>query len=185
MQQNDVLIWENFKKGDKSAFSHIYHQNVKLLYNFGIKYTNDHELVKDCIQELFLYLVRSKDSLGTIKNIRHYLMVSVKRSIIKELVKRKNITEFDSEKQKLPFDIEYSLEESLMNNEIKDEKNKELLKALKKLSPRQKEVIYLRFNCSMEYEEICEVMDVTYDAARKLVYRAIKVLKKAYRVNVR
>ena len=112
-------------------------------------------------------------------------MVSVKRSIIKELVRRKNITEFDPEKQKLPFNIEYSLEESLMNNEIKDEKSKELLSALKKLSPRQKEVIYLRFNCNMDYEEICEVMNLTYDAARKLVYRAIKVLKKAYKVNVR
>ncbi len=185
MIRSDALIWEKFRQGDKAAFSHIYHQHVNDLYNFGMKYSNNHELVKDNIQELFLDLIRTKESLGKVQHIRHYLMVSLKRRIIKELVKQKKMTDFDPEDNRLPFDIEYSLEESLLNNELADERSRELVNALKKLSPRQKEIIYLRINCEMDYPQIGEIMNLTYDAARKLMYRAIKALKKAVQVGVK
>lgn len=185
MIKSDALIWEKFRKGDKSAFSHIYHQHVNNLYNFGMKYSNNQELVKDNIQELFLDLIRNKETLGKVHHIRHYLMVSLKRRIIKELVKQKQLIEFNPEDNKLPFQIEYSLEESLLNNEIQDERSREIVKALTKLSPRQKEIIYLRFNCELDYPQIGEIMNLTYDASRKLMYRAIKAMKKAVQVDAK
>jgi DNA-directed RNA polymerase specialized sigma24 family protein len=45
------------------------------------------------------------------------------------------------------------------------------------LSDRQREIIYLRYECGMEYDQICDIMDLKNDSARKLVYRAIKSLK--------
>ena len=177
--KSDRRIWKKFRKGSKKAFSIIYHQHANALYQFGLKFSNNPELVKDCIQELFLRLIKSRKSLGTVRKIRPYLMVSIKRCIIKELQKKKNIIDFNSSKH-LPFHIEYSLEESIMNNEIRDERIRELVAALKKLTPRQKEIVYLRFSCNLEYEEICDIMELTYDAARKLLYRSIKALRKAY-----
>jgi DNA-directed RNA polymerase specialized sigma subunit, sigma24 homolog len=43
--------------------------------------------------------------------------------------------------------------------------------------PRQKEIIYLKYYMNLSYEEVSEVMNINYQAARNLVYQSIKVLK--------
>ena len=69
------------------------------------------------------------------------------------------------------------------NTQIEDE---EELKALKEkihriinsLTPRQKEIIYLRFLHQKEYEEIAQIMDMSEQAARNLTYRAMEKIRK-------
>ena len=50
-------------------------------------------------------------------------------------------------------------------------------KALAKLSPRQREILFYRYTCDFEYNQICEIMQLNYDSARKQVFRALKALK--------
>lgn len=77
----------------------------------------------------------------------------------------------------LEFDVTYALEEEINDKEIVLEREKALVNALKQLSPRQQEIIYLRFECGMDYDHICKIMKLKSDSARKLVFRSIKSLK--------
>jgi RNA polymerase sigma factor (sigma-70 family) len=65
---------------------------------------------------------------------------------------------------------------------INDQENKELAQkvfnAMQELSAREKEIIYLEFHPNLSYEEVSEIMNINYRAARNLVYQSIKVLKK-------
>lgn len=77
----------------------------------------------------------------------------------------------------LEFDVPYALEEEISEKENASEREKALANALSQLSPRQREIIYLRFECGMDYNHICEIMQMKSDSARKLVFRSIKSLK--------
>lgn len=171
----DREIWENFKLGDKSALSYIYFQNFEILFQYGIKFKDDPDFIKDCIQDVFFKLIKASENLSSTENVRFYLFRALKNNIYKELDKRKKmeLVEF----KPVNFDAPFLLEEELAEKEHASVRETALLKALKSLSDRQREIIYLRFDCGMDYEQICDIMQLKNDSARKLVYRAIKLLR--------
>jgi len=173
--KKDWQIWESFKSGDQSALSYVYFQYFHSMFQYGIRFENDPEFIKDCIQDVFFKLIQAGEKLSTTENIRFYLFRALKNAIYKEIDKRKKIelVEFTS----LKFDAPFLLEEELTEKENASNKELALLKALNKLSDRQREIIYLRFDCTMEYDQICDIMQLKNDSARKLLFRAIKSLR--------
>jgi len=139
---------------------------------YGVKFIAETDTIRDCVQDVFYQLIKAGDKLGPTSNIRFYLFKALKNVLIKELEKRG--------KEGLViqnFDVPFSLEEEWSEKENVAEKEKSLLKALRQLSPRQKEIIYLRYECGMDYDHICDIMHLEYDSARKLVFRTIKNLR--------
>jgi RNA polymerase sigma factor (sigma-70 family) len=175
MQSNSV-IWENFKKGDESALEFIYFQNIKLLYRYGRKFTSDKELIKDTIQDLFVDLLTARNNLGETDSIRFYLLKAFKHRLFRNLKKISMIND-ELDESEYQIEIIYSVEDIIISKEEIAEKEKLLLNGLKSISPKQREILFYKFTCSLEYDQICDLMSINYESARKQVYRAIKTLK--------
>lgn len=177
-KQSDIEIWTKFKSGDNDALSFIYTENSPKLFLYGSKLTNNHSIVEDSIQELFSDLIRNRKNLGSTDNIQFYLIKSFKRRLLREIQygKRSNLA---GENVELAFEITYSIEHTIILDEISNQKIHYLKEALNQLTPRQKEAIYLRFTEGLEYEQIAEIMDMGIEGSRNLIYRAIKSLKDA------
>ncbi len=171
--KTDREIWENIKNGDKNALSCVYFQYFRSMYQYGIKICDDPEFIKDSIQEVFFKLIRSGSKLGPTDNIRFYLFKTLKNVIYKELERNRKIEEAKIENTE--FHSSFLLEEQVMQKASFRELA--LAKALNTLSGRQREIIYLRYECGMTYGQICEIMQIKNDSARKLVLRAIRSLK--------
>ena len=173
---SDTLLWNNFRSGDEKSFEIIYRTYIKPLYLYGSKFTNNKELVLDCIQEVFVDLFIHRQNLGETNNIKLYLFISLRRKIIYSIHKKNLIQLFPDEE--LPFLSIYSTEEEVSDQESEMELINKLSKALETLSPRQKEAIYLRFSCELKYEEICQIIELNNQSVRNLVHRAIEKLRK-------
>jgi len=173
--KDNFEIWEKFKAGDKSALSYVYFQYFHSMYQYGIKFKDDPEFIKDCIQDVFFKLIKAGENLGTTDNIRYYLFKALKNTIYENAEKYRKIGGIEI--VTLKFDATFSLEEEILEKENATQKEQSLAKALYSLSGRQREIIYLRYECGMEYGQICDIMQLQNDSARKLVYRAIKLLK--------
>ncbi len=173
---SDSKIWEDFKRGENYALSHIYYQYIQLLFRYGKKFSDDDEIVKDAIQDLFFDLIRTREKLGKTDNIKFYLLASFRHKIIKTLKKQAFVIGTPDDKM---FDAEiiYSAENDIIDKEELSQKEKAIQEALKKLTAKQREILFYRFSCDLEYEQICEIMSLKYDSARKQVFRALKSLK--------
>lgn len=180
---SDREIWAKFKLGDDQSFNLIYAQNSEKLYLFGLKFTSNHTIIEDCIQDLFSDLFRNRKKLGDVSNIYFYLLKSFKRNLLRKLQKEKRYYLKDND-EVFVFDITYSIEQEIIHAESANQKINALRQAINLLSPRQKEAIYLRFTEEMEYQEIAEIMDMSIESCRNSVYKAIKSLKKALHVNI-
>lgn len=180
---DEKQIWEKFKTGDKNATSHIYYQHVQLLYNYGKKFTTEDELVKDTIQELFFDLIRNRSNLGTTDNIRFYLIKAFRRRILLELQNKHHTMQLDHSEYSSLLNITYSYEEEIIDRENVSRREQLVQVGLQELSPKQREILFYRFTCDFEYDQICEIMSMKYDSARKMVFRALKSLKEHLSVN--
>ena len=174
------LVWESFLSGNKEAFANIYNLHLNALYRYGTKICYDEEMVKDAIQEVFidLYLKR-KEKKTNPENLKYYLILSLKRNLIKKLKKNRKTLENISLYEP-SFDPEYNMEQTIIKNEEETEKNRHIESMLNQLTVKQKEALYLRFNESMEYPEIAKVMNISVESVRKQVYRAIKSVREVF-----
>ena len=90
---SDSLLWKRFLEGDSSAYSQIYNQTVQELFRYGLLYTSDRELVKDCIHDVFVKIYTNRAKLTPTDNIIAYLMVALKNTLFNALLGRPRQTQ--------------------------------------------------------------------------------------------
>lgn len=173
--ETDTLLWNQFKNGEEDAFAEIFRKYYPGLFNYGCRISTDSNLVEDCIQELFMDMWRTSGKADII-SLKAYIFKAFKFKLIKLLAKNNKTTLLTNENNEHSFEL--SREALLINNEQNAENVKKVADAIEILSPRQKEIIYLKFYLGFSYEEISDMMQINYQAARNLIYQAIKMLKK-------
>lgn len=175
-------IWDDFKKGDKEAFSLLYETYFDTLYRYGIKFVMDENIVKDCIQDLFIKIYNNRASLSSTNSPKFYLLLSLKNLIIDYLSKYNRITYLSP--QDLPFFITYQYQEEDDSNEIDDEIKNKFDKVISLLSARQKEALYLHFQLELSYEEVSKLLDINYQSLRNLIHRSISKVREQMDVSL-
>lgn len=174
----DVELWCLFLKGDKKALAYIYKQQYRFLLAYGIKLCSDSELVRDCIQDLFVKLYTNRKNLNHTVNINTYLIRSLKRRLYDEMSEPYQILDIEN----LPFDFTADDDFVTRFSETDEEwlQKYKLQKAIELLVPNQREIIYLRFIRELSYEEIGEVLNINYQSAKNLLSRSLAKLREFY-----
>lgn len=176
--KSDQEIWKSFNLGDETAFNYIYRTYVQDLYRHGWQYSKDEDLVKDSIQNLFIYLRRKRGELSEVINIRGYLYKCIQAEISKNRKYEARSKSVEADFQEDAFLIEISPETTLINKESALRQHELLRRSLHQLTPKQRKALLLFYEDGMSYREISALMDFSeVKTARKLVYRAIASLK--------
>jgi|WetSurMetagenome_2_1015567.scaffolds.fasta_scaffold60316_2 RNA polymerase sigma factor (sigma-70 family) len=174
-------LWEAFLKGDLTAFRTIYCNNIRHLFRYGSNFTDDRDLIKDCIHDIFIDLYKYRAHLSPTSNIKLYLFKSLNHCIIKTLAKRNKTNLIINED--IPSVYNRSYEEELIDNELFSYQIRQVEKALSCLTDRQKKAIHLRFISELSYNEISQVLDMNCQSARNLVHRGLEKLRESYIKN--
>ncbi len=172
---DDHTLWDEFRDGNHRAFAVIYSNFFPALYNYGKKFTTHTILVEECVQQLFVELWQSRQNLSAIHSIKPYLYKSFRRKLLKNLKQHTSSTYIDMHTQQFMVDI--SREEEILNAERTDRQAQILSEAIKKLSDKQREVIFLKFYDKLSYSEISTIMNCDTKVAYDLVFNGIKRLR--------
>ena len=177
-EKSDREIWKAFDKGDELAFNFIYRTYVKKMFHYGSQVTKDVELIKDCIQNIFIYLRRRRGTLGEVLCIKAYLFKILTREIVKNLkVEKLSETRYEEIKEQF-FPISICPESILIKRESELANKLMVREALQKLTSRQRQAILLLYEEGMSYKQVAETMEFSdVKSARKIVYRAMAMLK--------
>lgn len=178
LRQEESEIWRDFKNGSELAFSLIFSKYFSDLYSYGLKIANDKELVKDTIQELMIRLWSRRETLGEVTSIKHYLLKSLRRSLIKALKsQKKRVFDLRLFTDYQP-DIAFSAEEAIILEESAQATDTYLTMLLNGLPKRQKEAIYLKYYSELDFEEVADIMGLHYQSVVNHIHKAFKVLRK-------
>lgn len=170
-----------YRQGDQNAFMSLYDMYAEMLLNYGLCITSDKELVKDCVQDVFIKLISKSQDLQVTK-VTSYLLISLRNRLLDEFHRKNYMTETAVEDIRISSttveDVEnsYILDESSLNNVRK------VQILMDELTPRQRQVFTLYYIEQRKYEDICDIMQMNYHSVRNLVHRGMLKLRAAVAV---
>ncbi len=171
----DALLWDDFLAGNQVAYACMYERYAKVLYNYGYKIAQNRQLTEDCLQDLFLSILETRNRLGRTDSIKFYLMRSLRRELVRRLQAE---SRFDADPDAIEFRVEFHYEPTWLDAQVSADQSAALLRELDVLPPRQKEALFLKYFDNLTYEEIAGVMGIEQSSAYKVIYKAIAALQK-------
>lgn len=179
MRRNNISFeqhWEKVLQGDMQSLELIYKKFYPELFIYARKLANDSNIAEDAIQDTFLYLWQNRKNIGVIKSLKFYLIRSVRNTCLLLIKKKNKLENLEDADAHLSLSIQPS-ELKLKDENV--EVNIQIKKSLNDLSPRQSEIIFLKFYNNLDYEEISEVLNINYQSVVNHVHKAIQKLRKS------
>jgi RNA polymerase sigma factor (sigma-70 family) len=168
---SDDILWDSFRQGNKKALAVLFERHYDVLYQYGFKICRDSERVNDSLQDLFIEIWQQRQPTPLL-SMRAYLIKALRYKLIRA-------ANSDNRMAVLQDDLYFEMShESFLIQCEQDKANvAALTEQLEHLSPRQREIIFLRFYQHLSYREICEIMKIEYQVARNQLSQAIKKLR--------
>ncbi|MFH5832195.1 RNA polymerase sigma factor [Halalkalibaculum sp. DA3122] len=176
-------LWSELQMGNKEAISKLFCLYYSNLYNYGYNIIPRRELVRDCIQELFLTLWNKREGINQPHSVKAYLISSFRRIILRKLKRYRNRKKRNQVYTENFFEEPFNVEELMVHFETERELKRKLKEALNSLSKRQKESIYLKFYQGLTTDEISHVMEVNKQSVYNHVSEAISNMQNYIQVN--
>jgi len=168
-------VWIRFRSGNQAAFSEIYEEFIDSLFAYGSKITRDRELVKDCVQDIFVDLQRLQPNLQHPEYIEFYLFKSLKNAILHRAEENKRTDSIPIEEM-VGFDLHFQIEQE--QDPVSERDRTEKLKSiLQTLDPSKRELLFLKFSTGLNYVEIGQLLGANPDTVKKQVYRTLDHLR--------
>ena len=165
------------QQGDRHAFDEIYRRHVRHLFNYGLRFREGLASVEDAVQELFFELWQNRKSVVEPRSERYYLLGMLRNKLVQQYRREQTFISDGKANLEHSFEIEPSSEQRWIDLEISDQQRGHIQQAMQALTPRQREILYLRYFNDLSYEEICSLTGLTYQSARSQVYHALKIMR--------
>jgi RNA polymerase sigma factor (sigma-70 family) len=171
-------LWNRFRQHDEQAFDELARRRYRLLFNYATKFTKDTELIKDCIQDLFLELWYRRTRLTDTSYVTVYLICALRNNLLRKLKLNNRLDDSaDITVSCEAFTDNLTVETMLISSESMSQKEREIRNAINRLPARQQEVIFLKFYEGLSNDEIAKVMEIERQTVSNFIYRAIGQLK--------
>lgn len=177
-KEEDFALWNQFLEGDEKAYLYIFKLYAQDMYSYGMLFTTNSELVKDCLHDVFIKIHRNRKKLSQVDNIRLYLLKAMKNYLFDVFDKKKEL--FHNDTIEPVFSPEYTIEDKIIRQEELHYQSRKIRQMLESLTPRQKEVLYYRYMKNLTYDEIGEIMQMNYQSILNLIQRSIKKLRETF-----
>jgi RNA polymerase sigma-70 factor (ECF subfamily) len=174
----DNLCWERLLQGDKEALYELYTKYYHTLLFIGLKNSHDSDLVKDVIQQQFLYLWEKRHSLMEAKNVRSYIIISFLRRLTSDWVKARRMVNLEvawSKREEEGF--ETSWEETLIIKNDNEAMSRQLMAVVNALPARQRELIMLKYYEGLSYDAIAQKTGLTHRTIYNKIHEALYRIK--------
>lgn len=178
MQQIVNII--NKKESDQvlyceEDFAYIFETYYKRVYNYIYYRTNSYHGTEDLTSQIFEKVMIRIDTYNKAKGPFEVWLFGIAKNVVNDYfrsIKKQKVFPIDSIKELIS--TKKSPEDMI---EI-EETNKELLKALKVLDLRERNIIALKFGANLKNLEVAEILNLTESNVGVILYRSMKKLKK-------
>lgn len=159
-------------KGNRLAQMEVYNRYYKAMYNTALRIVKNSDEAEDAMQEAFLTAFTKLEMLKDKEDFGSWL----KRIVINQSITmyRKQMHHLDIEDEKTGENIEL---EPLNDEVLTQLKTREVLAAMDNIKSNYRTVLTLYYIEGYDYEEIAEIMNLSYANSRTMLSRAKESLR--------
>jgi len=174
---DDEALWNGIMQGDRELFLDLYRRYYHSLLFIGLKEIKDAGLVKDAIQQQFLYLWEKRETIQMANNVRSYLITSFLRRLNADWIRSGKAGNLQVAWNHHSREPESTPEEYLIRKDDHHHLSRLLSSHINALPARQKELIVLKFYEGLTYDEIVAKTGLTHRTVYNKIHEALKTLK--------
>lgn len=173
---SDQELMRIVQAGDLSPASEIYDRYSGRIYNFALRFLKNSEAAEDATQEVFVKMIRHASQFQGDAKLSTWLF-SITANWCRDFLRKADnkSKESDDVLVTLPAPVEQSPDRNLEQRENEER----IQRALKALTPEQREAILLSRYQGLSYAEIAQISGCSEGAVKTRVFRAMETLKKA------
>jgi RNA polymerase sigma-70 factor (ECF subfamily) len=165
-----ILLWQ---KGEELAFEVIYKRYAVQLLSIAYRKVGERDIAEDIVQEVFITLLRNKDSANTITSLFAYLYVTLKNKILdayrRDVLQKKYAQQvnmhFEEQDNSPYFQIETRDLEKKLESEVE------------KLPPQCGKVFRLSRQKHLSNKEIALQLGISENTVEQHMRKALRILR--------
>lgn len=171
--QNIESLLDGCKKGHQLAQMEVYNRYQAAMYNIALRIVKNSAEAEDVMQDSFLAAFTKLDSFKGDAPFGAWL---------KRIVVNKSIVQYKKSLRFIPYEDEILKNETeeIIGFDIEDYaeiKASKVLKCIEQLNNNYRHIITLHFIEGYDYEELCEILNITNQNCRTLISRAKESLR--------
>lgn len=179
--KDEELVFHYTDKEEQSAFVELVNRYLKPVYNFSLRLCGNEKDAEEISQESFVKLWKNMKNFKREQKFKTWLYTIVRNTTIDWMRKKKHVlfSEFENE------DGDNFLEDNLMDTEKTAHELFEIgehklvvEKLLGELAIQYREVLILRYNEEMDFEEIGKMLKKSINTVKSQHRRALIILRK-------
>lgn len=172
---DDKVLWQSLVDSNAAAFDLLVKRYSGSLFNYGSRFCQDRDIIKDCIQELFIELWNKRAVITQPNSVKWYLFVALRNRIFREQSKWNKTTSISEDQY--DFLLEFSIESKMIEFIEDVELAEKFKKILESLPPRQREIVYLRYYEDLNFDQIAVMMNINKQSVHNLLQKAYKSIR--------
>lgn len=162
------------KSCNQRAQLEVYNRYNKAMYNTALRIVKDSYKAEDIMQESFLTAFTKLETLEDSKLFGAWL----KRIVVNNSIAHYNKTIKQNEVPLEPIMYKVESDNGIEEHSQNNEKVKQIINVMKTLKPNYSLGLTLHLIEGYDYEEICDIMDISYANCRTMISRAKESLRK-------
>ena len=166
-------------RGDEIAFARLMQKYANLLATFVYRLTKNREQTEEIVQDTFIKIWQTRESLADVQNFTTYLYVISRNRALNAL--RAMIRE---RKRMLHIQQEITIVSETPSDNSSDEKYSLLEKAISQVPPQQREAWLLSRREGLKYAEIASRMNLSRETVKKYIQYASQSITRYFEDNI-
>lgn len=173
-QTDQLLEWlERCRTGDTQAMSAIYDRFKSSLYGLAFRYTRNHTVAEDLLQDVFVKVFSNLHTLDNDQTFVGWLYRIAVNTCLSYLRTHKRIY-----RKEVPLEDVNGQVAQKDSHRTEDMMDKTLEEAIERLSPRLKSVFMLHDIQGFKHQEVAQIMDCSVGTSKSQLFKARMKLRK-------
>lgn len=178
LQPSDNELVERALQGDQKAFGQLVNRYLPLVYNYLYRMTQNHEVSEEMAQEAFVKAFKNLKSFDKRRNFKPWILRIASNAAISELRRQSKVVSLNALEEEGQWgEANHQPEEDAVTRLERKLSSEEVVKVLDRLDPKYRQVLLLRYQNELSYEEIAQAMDTPLNTVRTWLKRGMDKLK--------
>lgn len=170
----DEALVARIRAGDHAAFETVFRTYFARLCDFADRYLQSEDTARDVVQDVLCALWADRSRLVVTSTLERYLHGAVRNKALNRL--RHMVVEERAAVQ-LAGPRDLSIDGDVDDSVIANDQAERLARAIAQLPERRREVLLLRWQRGLSYQEIATVTGSTVKAIELQLYRTLRTLR--------
>lgn len=173
----DLFLWQRILDNDKEALGELFDRYARELLAYGFRIHSDLPLIKDLVQDVFVDVWMYREGLSRQVKVKFYLYQCLRNALLRQLAKNKTGFTSDQDMHNITDPVD-SPEIRFLQLEEESYQQNRLSRSLRLLTPREREVVSLKYYSDLKLREIAALLDLKEQTIANTLQNALSKLRK-------